>query len=31
KAHVAAVLQKRGAGSRADAVARGARAGLVLL
>jgi DNA-binding NarL/FixJ family response regulator len=31
KAHVAAVLQKLGAGSRADAVARGARAGLVLL
>ncbi|TDG23867.1 response regulator transcription factor, partial [Paracraurococcus ruber] len=31
KAHVASVLQKLGAGSRADAVARGARAGLVLL
>lgn len=31
KAHVAAVLHKLGAGSRADAVARGARAGLVLL
>jgi DNA-binding NarL/FixJ family response regulator len=31
KAHVAAVLAKLGAGSRADAVARGARAGLVLL
>ncbi len=31
KAHVAAVLLKLGAGSRADAVARGARAGLVLL
>jgi DNA-binding NarL/FixJ family response regulator len=31
KAHVAAVLQKLGAASRADAVARGARAGLVLL
>jgi DNA-binding NarL/FixJ family response regulator len=31
KAHVAAVLQKLGASSRADAVARGARAGLVLL
>jgi DNA-binding NarL/FixJ family response regulator len=31
KAHVAAVLQKLGANSRADAVARGARAGLVLL
>ena len=31
KAHVAAVLQKLGATSRADAVARGARAGLVLL
>ncbi|MBL6456080.1 helix-turn-helix transcriptional regulator [Belnapia sp. T6] len=31
KAHVAAVMQKLGAGSRADAVARGARAGLVLL
>ncbi|MDO9710871.1 helix-turn-helix transcriptional regulator [Paracraurococcus lichenis] len=31
KAHVASVLQKLGASSRADAVARGARAGLVLL
>lgn len=31
KAHVAAVLHKLGAASRADAVARGARAGLVLL
>ncbi|WP_149538182.1 helix-turn-helix transcriptional regulator [Siccirubricoccus phaeus] len=31
KAHVAAVLAKLGAGSRADAVARAARAGLVLL
>lgn len=31
KAHVAAVLHKLGASSRADAVARGARAGLVLL
>jgi two-component system nitrate/nitrite response regulator NarL len=31
KAHVAAVLHKLGAGSRADAVARGARMGLVLL
>ncbi|MCO6419919.1 response regulator transcription factor, partial [Siccirubricoccus sp. KC 17139] len=31
KAHVAAVLSKLGAGSRADAVARAARAGLVLL
>jgi DNA-binding NarL/FixJ family response regulator len=31
KAHVASVLHKLGAASRADAVARGARAGLVLL
>lgn len=31
KAHVAAVLHKLGASSRADAVVRGARAGLVLL
>lgn len=31
KAHVASVLAKLGAGSRADAVARGARAGLVML
>jgi DNA-binding NarL/FixJ family response regulator len=31
KAHVATVLEKLGAGSRADAVARGARAGLVQL
>ena len=31
KAHVAAVLAKLGAASRADAVARGVRAGLVLL
>lgn len=31
KAHVAAVLGKLGASSRADAVARGARAGLVML
>lgn len=31
KAHVAMVLEKLGAGSRADAVARGARAGLVQL
>jgi DNA-binding NarL/FixJ family response regulator len=31
KAHVAVVMEKLGATSRADAVARGARAGLVLL
>jgi two-component system, NarL family, nitrate/nitrite response regulator NarL len=31
KAHVASVLAKLGASSRADAVARGVRAGLVLL
>jgi DNA-binding NarL/FixJ family response regulator len=31
KAHVAAVLDKLGAASRADAVARGARQGLVML